>query len=555
VLSEPTQSLRVEATPPPRLHRFGVRSSRPPTDEAVPPVTDNISQSAMAHATRDVRRSSLELKASLKRGGPCPVCEQSVAVLPKVPTAGAFEEARALVKSAEADLRRIEKSLTKAEGQLEALPARQAEINTRVAEAIAAINKVSWKAQAAVGRKSDADCLEALTRAVSEIRAADKKLLELEKSSKQASKEARDTADEARKLDRHATELSERVDGYQRELHRLSEHIESIRPEIRNAGGSNRIGSDLEALNGTKQKRDGLVSSLKNLNSDLERAQQSKARAEQQEAVLGERLRSVESEITRLNNSIGIHLRSWSALQEDIDLPAGIDEAARAESKRGLLEVDRDRITREIVRLEQAVQDTIEKIATLSELKKELDALRTERVIYEQLATALRADRFVAYLLEGAYADLCTKGSEHLMRISQERYSFSAERNEFYVKDGWNGDAERSSRTLSGGESFLASLALGLALADSVASFAADGRQGANIDALFLDEGVSNLDQDETLPAVLDALCELQSGDRMVCVISHMENLAERLPARIEIVKDHGRSSLKVFGVTASDAL
>ena len=138
-----------------------------------------------------------------------------------------------------------------------------------------------------------------------------------------------------------------------------------------------------------------------------------------------------------------------------------------------------------------------------------------------------------------------------LMRVSQERYTFTAGKNEFYVKDGWNADAERSARTLSGGESFLASLALALALADSVASFGGDGGQGAQIDALFLDEGVSSLDQDDTLPAVIDALSALQSGDRMICVISHMENLAERLPARIEIVKDHGRSSLKALGYRA----
>ena len=155
----------------------------------------------------------------------------------------------------------------------------------------------------------------------------------------------------------------------------------------------------------------------------------------------------------------------------------------------------------------------------------------------------------------GGIGNLCIRGSEHLMRVSQERYTFTAEKNEFYVKDGWNADAERSARTLSGGESFLASLALALALAESVASFGADGSQAVQIDALFLDEGVSSLDQDDTLPAVIDGLSALQSGDRMVCVISHMENLAERLPARIEIVKNHGRSSLKATGTQATITL
>jgi exonuclease SbcC len=91
------------------------------------------------------------------------------------------------------------------------------------------------------------------------------------------------------------------------------------------------------------------------------------------------------------------------------------------------------------------------------------------------------------------------------MRLSQERYSFTVGKNEFCVRDGWNADSERSASTLSGGESFLASLALALALADSVASFGADGGPGAKLEALFLDEGVSTLDQEETLSAVIDA--------------------------------------------------
>ena len=65
------------------------------------------------------------------------------------------------------------------------------------------------------------------------------------------------------------------------------------------------------------------------------------------------------------------------------------------------------------------------------------------------------------------------------------------------------------------------------------------------MEALFLDEGVSTLDQDEALPAVIDALMNLQAGDRMIGVISHMENLAQRLPVRIEVVKNHGRSTIR----------
>jgi len=93
----------------------------------------------------------------------------------------------------------------------------------------------------------------------------------------------------------------------------------------------------------------------------------------------------------------------------------------------------------------------------------------------------------------------------------------------------------RSARTLSGGESFLTSLALALALSSSVSQFA-DGAAPFKLDALFLDEGFSTLDA-ETLNVAVEAIQSLQEGDRMIAVISHVTDLAERLPSRIQVIK------------------
>ena len=98
------------------------------------------------------------------------------------------------------------------------------------------------------------------------------------------------------------------------------------------------------------------------------------------------------------------------------------------------------------------------KIEGRAKLEKQGQEFRGEQDIYDQIHNALRADRFIDHLLGRAYDDLCRRGSEHLMRLSCERYSFAAAKNTFNVKDGWNGDAERPAGTLSGGESFFASL-------------------------------------------------------------------------------------------------
>src|SRR5206468_4444315 len=114
-------------------------------------------------------------------------------------------------------------------------------------------------------------------------------------------------------------------------------------------------------------------------------------------------------------------------------------------------------------------------------------------------------------------------------------YSFAAEDDEFYVIDHWNADEKRPVSTLSGGESFLASLSLALALAASVAEYTAD-RGSFGLESLFLDEGFSTLDS-ETLNVVVDTVETLQSSGRLVAVISHVEELAERLPNQVRVVK------------------
>lgn len=103
---------------------------------------------------------------------------------------------------------------------------------------------------------------------------------------------------------------------------------------------------------------------------------------------------------------------------------------------------------------------------------------------------------------------------------------------ELLVVDSWQADALRDTKTLSGGESFLVSLALALALSDLVS-------HKTRIDSLFLDEGFGTLDPD-TLETALSALDMLQSSGKMIGIISHVEALKERIPVQIKVLKQAG---------------
>ena len=105
------------------------------------------------------------------------------------------------------------------------------------------------------------------------------------------------------------------------------------------------------------------------------------------------------------------------------------------------------------------------------------------------------------------------------------------------VVDHWNGTV-RGVETLSGGESFLASLALALGLADEIQSSAG----GVQLDTMFVDEGFGSLD-DEALQKAMQALSQLGEGRRLVGIISHVAGLKERIDRQIVVKKDRSGGS------------
>jgi len=130
------------------------------------------------------------------------------------------------------------------------------------------------------------------------------------------------------------------------------------------------------------------------------------------------------------------------------------------------------------------------------------------------------------------------------------RYQLIRKENEglgLSVVDTWQGDVLRDTKTLSGGESFLVSLALALSLSDLVS-------YKTSIDSLFLDEGFGTLDA-ETLDVALDALDNLNASGKMIGVISHIEAMKERIPTQLKVIKRNGvgLSALeKQFSVSAT---
>jgi exonuclease SbcC len=138
--------------------------------------------------------------------------------------------------------------------------------------------------------------------------------------------------------------------------------------------------------------------------------------------------------------------------------------------------------------------------------------------------------------------------NRYLLKINQ-RYRIlknPAQDLDLQIVDTYQADAIRPMATLSGGESFLVSLALALGLSDLA------GRQ-AQIGSLFIDEGFGTLDA-ETLDTAISSLENLQATGKMIGIISHVEALKERISTQIQIIKmTGGTSKLQIVG-HATDA-
>lgn len=193
----------------------------------------------------------------------------------------------------------------------------------------------------------------------------------------------------------------------------------------------------------------------------------------------------------------------------------------------------RDEVVEQVTRTANVLARLEEQMETAGKLREQLEAARTEQQVADLLALHMRADRFERWLLSEALALLVAGASDTLYGLSGGAYSLRySDDEEFLVVDHRNADATRSVRTLSGGETFQASLALALSLSAQLAALSA--ADGVTLDAIFLDEGFGTLDAD-SLETVANTIEALGSSGRMVGLVTHVPALAERVPVRYRV--------------------
>ncbi|MET0554988.1 MAG: SMC family ATPase [Vicinamibacteria bacterium] len=302
------------------------------------------------------------------------------------------------------------------------------------------------------------------------------------------------------------------------------------------------IAHEARAVARAREDRERIESERRAMGDEVARVAAAVAAAEAQIAGASAHLADIENDRGPLASTIDEVRRALilEAKQHGWDVGDGRlrDEQSALETLRAGLRARAREARAAVERLRARTESLARAIERAAEIAANRQALETQSSLASALAQHLRADQFLAFVQEEALLRLADDGARHLRALSQGRYSLHCDDQEFGVTDHWHADRKRSVRTLSGGETFLASLALALALAESLASMSAEGRAGDALESLFLDEGFGTLDP-ETLDVVVQAIEALHGGQRLVGVVTHISELAERLPARVEV----GRSA------------
>lgn len=425
-------------------------------------------------ADLEVAHKAHALRAELRVGAPCPVCEQEVAVLPKGQTVTGVTEARTSEKEAKEAAQRAGRiaeaartALTRAESGLghlaEQCDSTRERLDTMRVELADALGDTDDPLAEVDVR------LEGLAMARLEVEGA------------------RSACEEAQaEIGRHQA---------------LQEKFSAARRAVAAALIEVAVTIELDPP-GIDDAVESLASRSEDVRTELD-VRLDKAHADLAEAELAEQSKG--KALAELRAGLEVEPRSAIA-------PA----MARAKS-------DADVATERIGELEA-------KAARAAELDVMEAGLGTRRSHFQQLYKDFGPKGFISFLLEEKTRVLFGLASESL-RSMTNRYQLEIDgKADLNVVDELDGEKRRTVDTLSGGETFLASLALALALAELV------GRSGGRLGCFFLDEGFGSLDP-ESFDLAMDGIERIVTEDRLIGLVSHVPALAARVEDRIELAK------------------
>ncbi|BCJ73078.1 hypothetical protein CS0771_26220 [Catellatospora sp. IY07-71] len=428
------------------------------------------------------------LRRDLKAGHDCPVCTQPVAKVPAMPDQPAMTAAKKVVEQAE-------KALATARSGREELDRRVTEADRRLTRATAQHEPMTARAAEVARVLEGAAPVPVLREQLAAAEALRRELTE-------ATAALRTAREQQRRAAAGAQQAQDRLTAGWRAFDTARDSVAALTPP---PADRDDLAAAWRTLDGWAREQAGAAQAAR----DGERARLAQAR--EHAAGLVHRLDELFAAAELRRPGAGEHQRAAAVTVE------------RAAAARDAL---------------------LERRAQAEALRAQRAAVEADKQVATALATHLRANNFEAWLLQEALDALVDGASAILRELSNGQYDLIHEDREFFVVDHHDAGLRRTVRTLSGGETFQASLALALALADQLGGLSPT----ASLESIMLDEGFGTLDAStlDTVAATLENLAA--TGDRMVGVVTHVQALAERIPVRFEITKDARTARVERLG-------
>jgi exonuclease SbcC len=460
---------------------------------------------------------AMTLRSEVHAGDECPVCGREIERLPRGRRAPTLARARAARTKAEAAAEKATRGIESRKSARDAVERDAADAARRrdaaersKAKLVKEAAGVADQLVAALGSGAAKDPLRAVDQRL-------ERLESLEEATTSANDEAARAKDAVVAAERRQDALSARAAEHAARLESLP--VQSIADRAREAARSDLAIDDFPLVGGKEPSALG----------------RSAAALAERLSSLVERLRELTDRRSKAARALlsEVHAAVEGLVEPSPTLAGQVEAIGDARMRAG----------RALATAEHSAAELRSRFENAERLQAEVVEQRVRLSRFDALSKELRADRVISFLQAEALQILAASGSERLALLSSGRYRLAFDDDEFFVVDTWNGEERRSVRTLSGGETFLASLALALALSEQVRSLSVGEK--ARLDSLFLDEGFGTLDP-ESLEVVIDAIEQLGGDGRMVGVITHVQELAIRLPARIEVEKSPRGSRLAV---------
>jgi len=217
------------------------------------------------------------------------------------------------------------------------------------------------------------------------------------------------------------------------------------------------------------------------------------------------------------------------------DLPAD-DELQRAQATRNASAAAAAQAQDELAEAQQAFGDLTTRRAFLSDRAARREQVTHALATYQQIARDFSSRGMVAYVSGGILEQLLVTANDHLDSLSKGRFELQLAGDQMMVQDAFSAAGPRDVATLSGGETFLASLALALAVKDLLSI-------SVNLDSFFIDEGFGTLDEN-TVQGVADVLESLRRDGSLIGIITHRADLVERFDTVLEVTNTNGSAHI-----------